>query len=952
MRALDHYVLPLGLLVAAIVGAFFADSAAGFRRRESGGDRGDFWARVVYRICLFGVLVLLSEALAVVPQLSGKHLLFDLTTVAGWSFATSYRLALLIPFCVWAALLLFGLAEKPGDRDAGRWLAGALGGDSRHWILIWALPLAAILAATLTDLGGGLLAYPAAVWGTLAVLMVSLAGVAFSRGGEMRVAAVAATQTATAKRLQPWPEALRARGVRLRELVSWPQGPTTRDVKPSARDLAERLHLRGARGVAPELIEAVDKLFSPALTNEQRHRLVSGPDGAGQLEVVALAAELLDQRFHATTLVVTASGAEKLARDLRFWLPSDRNAVAFTPSVEITSDVAIVVADAQTLSDQLLQHLKDPQLLRRFGLIVWWQLEAYTGVFAANLWAISRRLHRLLRVSGRQDMRTMAFVRLPEHPDAQTERFVRMLLPHAFPRDSRDPVELRFPRTVQLHLLESHQEHFSGTGEFIHTRTRHVPFTATKISIEAGWLTSLDVPADVTAPEADVFLRSTVGSGVVADTLQTSVATAGAHVLRIEAADVLSLVEIISQGGRAAPPEIPHHVGITLPWNPYVAHILSKLERGGRFPMSRRLVSAAAHPSVIQRHLLLALHEMPDTESGLLKDFLWSKEIIRNTLEKISGEGYLTRKEVRFLDDILDLQREEEYKSQQPPRNERRPLDTVGEALIEVRDPSAGQEFDGGVQMRVDRDRLTIQAYPGRVFMCRGQRYRIEGWNSIDEVLREGSLSCAREQRYCATWRVHDSKVFRIETDGPAVALGTLARFAASLTYEEEFLATLTLEPNLLTGEVPDSIPQKLALPFSQKFETRAVVLTFPKEQDSAALVSLAHTLRHVLPVHVGVEEDALEVVPLQGDVMVQKRRAYGLAIVDLYPGGIGLVDAISSDNALLTQLFQAAEDWLKNCPCQSDGCPRCLHSPSSRTIMTNRPPSRKAALELLHQVV
>src|SRR4029077_15134962 len=135
-----------------------------------------------------------------------------------------------------------------------------------------------------------------------------------------------------------------------------------------------------------------------------------------------------------------------------------------------------------------------------------------------------------------------------------------------------------------------------------------------------------------------------------------------------------------------------------------------------------------------------------------------------------------------------------------------------------------------------------------------------------------------------------------------------------------------------------ESKPEKFALPFAQRFDTRAVVLTFPNELDPSALASLPQTSRDLLPVHLGVEEDALEVVPLKGDVMVQKRRAYGVAIVDLYPGGIGLVDAISDDNAMLIQLFQAAEDWLENCPCQSDGCPRCLLSPSSRAINTNRP--------------
>src|SRR5262249_43719218 len=157
------------------------------------------------------------------------------------------------------------------------------------------------------------------------------------------------------------------------------------------------------------------------------------PDDCGQTEAVALAAVLLDQRFHATTLVVTAERTDVLAARLQRWLPEGGQASTVDQEGALPEDALVWVISAQTLSDRLLPLLKDPLVIKRFGLIVWWHLEAYTGVLAANLWAISRRLHRLLQAQGRQDVRTLALVRSVPHGGAQIAAFVRRLLPHPFP---------------------------------------------------------------------------------------------------------------------------------------------------------------------------------------------------------------------------------------------------------------------------------------------------------------------------------------------------------------------------------------------------------------------------------------------------------------------------------------------------------------------------------------
>ncbi|HEX2835307.1 MAG TPA: DUF1998 domain-containing protein [Thermoanaerobaculia bacterium] len=957
----DQFVLPFGFLVIGAIECVVFDRAAWLRRGPSR-DRGDYWARIVACIAvLLAFPLMISTALASVPTLwqTGRHLHFDLTGGFGLSPRAAYRWALAAPFAVWTLFLLYGLAHRPGDRESARWIAGAIGSNTkRYWILLAVLPLAAILLTSRADLGGGPGAFPGAVWAMLAVLAISLIGVACSAGTDVAPVAEAegATDVTPSEPLQPWPEALRAHGITSRHVVTWPATGPLRPVAESAGHLESRLRQRGATAVAPELIEAIEELLAPGIAEESRSRVVFAADNSGQTEVVALAAEVLHQQFHAETLVVTAGDPRPVAARFQRWLPGQR-VIAVESPADIESGAVVMVADAQMLSDSVLPRFKNPRLVKRFGLVVWWHLEAYTGVLAANLWAISRRLTRLLRAVGRPDVRTLAFVRSMPHGDAQLTSFVRQLLPHAFPFECQVHVPRRFPRDVQLHVLESHQQFFTRSeGRNIHERNRHLPLVAARVSVAERWPTYLEVPPEVEGAETEALLQAEAGAVMLRKALKSDSTVAGAEIRKISDGDVLSLAEIVGHGGRAADGNLPHHVGVTLTKNPYVDYILSTLGKNeGSFPASRRLVWAPAHPSVMRRHLLLALDELPDTWTGLLKNFLWNEKVIRETLEQISGEDQLTRKEVRFLDDSGELRHEQLYKSRVPPSGDRRPLDTVGTMLINVRDPSAGDESEEGVRMRIDPERLTIQAYPYRVFVQDGQRYRIREWNSIERAMETGWLACDREDVCSETWRKRNSSVFAIESADAAVGFGhrgkLLSRLTATLHYEEEVVGALQLTPNLTTLSFRLET-LRLARPIVQSFVSRALILRFPEEDSVLALSSLAQALRHVLPVHLGVGEDSLEVVPLTSE-LVHGRSVFGLAVVDLYPRGIGLVDAIGDDNTFLLQLLQWTRDWLAACACQSDqGCDRCVRSPSALAANHDQPPVRGAALHLLRQVL
>lgn len=956
----------LGL--AALVGF---DLLARAKRRKQGADRGDYWAQVVWWLCIvLGPLLFLSGLFERVPVIwqSGWHLYLDLTNAFDLAQDTRYVIALGIPFAYWLALLLVGFLRRPKGREAGRWLAGAVGyGNSRLWILLLAVPLVLVLAFNHGGLNRGVHGYPAGAWSTQAVLLLSLAGVAFSAGRKpSESVADGVPPPPRAAGRPPWPEVMKGHGVAVELVTAWKASAAPRGLRgASAEDLAERLGRMGARSVAPELVEAIDELLTPMASGktELAARLVFAPDNCGQEECVALASSLLRQRFQATTLVVTVDRAAVLAERLRRWIPSEDAVAAIGSTGEGPKEAQVWVVDAETLSDRLLSKLKEPAMVSRIGLVVWWHLESYTGVLAANLWAISRRLHRLIHTRGRHDVRTLALMRSAPYGSAQPSDFVRRLLPHPFPSESVAHVERRFQRPVELYHLGGHRNYFArGDGKNIRDSLRHPALVAAKVSVEAGWATHLEVPSEVAG--AGDFLQLSAAGAKLGERLSSDVAQADVRLRSIEAGEVLSLLEIVCQGGRAADgaadPRATHYVGFATPHIPYVDYLLKRLGNTDSevtgFESSRRLVCAEAHRSIFQRHLLLALNEQPDTRNGLLKNFLWNEEVIRETLDRISHEGKLTREEVRFLDDSDRLVIDYEYKSKRLPAGERRPLDTVGAELVEVRDPAAGFDEEEGVRLRVDPERLTIEAYPHRVFLYGEKRYRIREWSSPEEVVKRGWLECRQVDEHCLTWRVRNSFVFGIEPFGKAAGIGRkgrlLTRLTVDLNYEEEVTGAINLTPDLTSGNAPELETLLHAHPLTQSFATRALVLRFPEPEEPIALLSLCQALRHVLPVHLGVEEDALEVVALLNET-IDEMQTYGVAIVDLYPGGIGLVDAIRDDNTLILQLLTWTRSWLESCPCQSDaGCEECLRSPAALAANSDQPPLRPAALHLLGQIV
>lgn len=934
MRWIDHLLLPGGAVALTAATAVAAHAALGRRGAE---QRYATWLRIALECGLgLGLLSLASswiEGVAAGPWQRGWHLHFDLVP-GRLGVRTGYAAALLLPVAAWGLLVGTSLASRQLRAAA----AGGQGGDgNRAWVLLAAFPLAAPLFAALPHLGGGPQAFPAFSWSTLVVVLVSL--VAFALPSRDAPQTTTPPPPVPDNRAAPfdWPEALRRRGIELEPLVRWPARDRGEDAAAAgASELGNRLAVFGARRIPAKLISAVDELLhgERAVAEHGSALVVFGSEDCGSLEVAATAAALTGERFLRRTLFVCRDGATAIGEQLARFLPAPLPSLAVLEQPgEIDERKRIWVASAEAFAESVLPLIaRRRDLAADVRLVVWWDLHRFSGVPAANLWAVSHRLYRLLAHHA-ADVRTVAFAWRSPHAHAQVERYVQRLLPQTPPERREIDLAPSLRRRTELHLLGSSERFFQLDPTLDRDRV-HPLRAAARVSLEAGWPTHLSLsPGD---------------AGLAAQP-----AEAAARLLALEDGAALAVADAAAGLGRALEWNSGQHVGVTTD-NPYVEHLLSSLAElpAGLPTASRRLVAAVGQPKLLRRHLLRALAELPDTGARLQNAFLAHEETLASVLAELHDQGELGREEIRFLDDEGRLAHDFAYRSRRPSNGRPLPFDSAGGEPIDVRDPTAASD-DGGVVLRVDAERLAIKAYPHRVFAHAGRRYRVREWHSVEEVVARGFVDCELEARLASSVRVRRSTLLALPpragtTMGP-VGRG-LARQLATVTYQEWLSGALLLsrQPSGRLAGQPLLLERDLML----RFSTAALLLHFPAGTRRGELAALAEALRPILPVHLGVDEDDVELVAF-GGTPEERTPSQGVALVELYPDGFGLLEPIAEDRGFLLDLLERARSWLAGCGCAAtDGCEKCLRSVRSRATNGGRPASRAAALAALDRAL
>nr|VFJ49955.1 MAG: protein of unknown function (DUF1998) [Candidatus Kentron sp. DK] len=941
-------------------------------------DPGPVWASTLF-ITLSVMLPLLfgSYALQWAWQPwwhTGRHLLPELVG-PGYNIIETL-LALTLPMLPWLAGLLWrtlrGWPSQEAAREAGRWIVGAIAQDGardsagmpRLWVAWFSLLPILVMLGMADQLGANASPYPVAIWSTLGLVSIALIGIALSKPIPTKETAPPVSKPKPPANLPSWPEEMAHRGVALTLLGSCASkqgdpGPEPSESRkegiPSKKPIdADSPDVLGASGISPVLSKAMRDLAAPyrqGATIPMR-RLVIASDDSGQAENLVPVAVELHRRFGTITLVIVATDADGYAAKLARWMDGEGVKAITKQELSLPENVIICVVDAVLLSDRLLAELDRNGQIKRIGLLCWWDLHRFSGVVAANLWAIARRLKRLLDSSGRPDIRVLATIRDHANAGSQRSDFVSRLLPYEFPNETIVHLQRDCRQSLALYRVDS------TTRWRNELHDRHIDrnlissdvLTTTLASVDTGWPTHVDLPPGLQMREIANFGGVNLGKGAAGRQLVPS-ANAGARILMIDNDNASSVLEVSRQGGRNVPAVLPHHVALAGGPNPYANWLGEYAARKAgtdddALVPPYRLICPGAQSGIIRRHLLRALHEREDTLSGLLRHFLWDESAVRETLEALLDKGMLHREQVRHVNEDGRLIVENSYQNRALPDTPG-PLDTVGDSLVRLFDPEITE--GDNVLGWLDSERLGILGYPGRIFLQGGVRYRIADWRSSGAS--PSALRCDREDRLVFTCRVrrpqlrnpdlrpgkgHDPILW--EGKAEYVEFVTGYRYRVPSDDNEGWIA----KNILYQGD-----------PISARFNTDVLVMGFQGEISGQGLNSLTQALRHVLPVHAGIDEDAVEIVPIHDGLPMGNKGGTGVAIADLYPGGIGIIREIGKDTLFIKELFDWTARWLAACSCPEDGaCPRCIDSFTAGAITTTSPNSRGEVLNLLARTI
>lgn len=340
------------------------------------------------------------------------------------------------------------------------------------------------------------------------------------------------------------------------------------------------------------------------------------------------------------------------------------------------------------------------------------------------------------------------------------------------------------------------------------------------------------------------------------------------------------------------------------------------------------LVAAPDNGVLARRHLLSAAAELPLLGSEIAARFP------PGARAAMSGGPRLSRRKKRVLADDGAIVGDEELAFDAP--------ELPGGSTVAVSDDVGRlvSRADGDVVLAADRVRLGVVAYPGRVLVRRGRRYRVL---LPEEQARreEGVLLAEPERRRVRTARL---RTLELSFDGRGHELelgaGVPVRFHHPRVLLRETVSGVRRSHE---GRRSDDVI-RYETPIVAEYATQAAVVHLP-EAPEAALHGLEHLVRVTLPAFLRHEEDDVDVAVVGG----------ALAIVDRHPDGVGFARAVTSD--VLRHALYWSWEILKGCgtspECtRGDGCPRCVHGAPCLTASDRARAERSATQALLETLL
>ncbi len=358
--------------------------------------------------------------------------------------------------------------------------------------------------------------------------------------------------------------------------------------------------------------------------------------------------------------------------------------------------------------------------------------------------------------------------------------------------------------------------------------------------------------------------------------------------------------------------------------------------------LGSKLVASADNAAITVRHLLCAAGETPITRSEAAQ--LFSTQALDAVLgapaksEELAGvtERLIVRPRLHLEADGVIVQDDELVLEGELMSRGSTEVASVETARLVNR---AG----GEVVMTTDRNRILAVAYPGRVLIAQGRRYKVL-LPDEQQRLDEGVVWAEPERR-----RVVSSRVRRVEVEhggsGHELKLGGArpVRF-----HHEKIALTETVIGVRYMQEAREYFDTlHYDAPVVVRYPTRAAIVHLP-EAAPEALEALERLVRVTLPAFVRHGEEDIDVVALHHG------GGGKLLFIDRHPGSTGFARAVTSD--VLRHALHWSRALVVACQgpgcAQNDGCIACVFGSPRLTPDSGPAVSRTRAIALLDAIL
>lgn len=345
------------------------------------------------------------------------------------------------------------------------------------------------------------------------------------------------------------------------------------------------------------------------------------------------------------------------------------------------------------------------------------------------------------------------------------------------------------------------------------------------------------------------------------------------------------------------------------------------------------LVATPDNLELAERHLRCAVAEAPLLVSDALRDFP-AQAVTR--LVEAGGAAGVTSRRRRLLSADGTVREDQELSLAAE-------LASRGSTLAASSDTGTViDRADGEVVVRTDRARIAAVAYPGRVSIVGGRRYRVLLPDEQPELER-GVLYAEPERRRLVTSRVRRLD-FELSGQGNELHLGggSSVRFHQPRGELVETVLGVRIAHEARASADELSYPR----PIEVRYPTRVAALHLPGARPEA-LHALEHLVRATLPAFVRHAEDDLDVTWRGGDDPA-------LVVVDRHPGEVGFARVVTSE--VLRHVLFWSREIARECgggaACErDDGCRLCVADVCLSPRDEARP-SKRAVLALLGEVL